>query len=162
MKILLKFILILQIGVLSAQQTQSEMILGTWRFDEECDFRTEQEKSEYVEVTVTPIVTENGTGYPDRKFKRNGEFEFYYNSNHTDFGKYELKKNKLIIIRRISKETAESKKKVVEWTLERNLMEKKEDGFYYFKPQDLELKLLTENQIEFGTEKHYTIWRQLK
>lgn len=161
-KILLTIILTFQIGLLVAQKTQSELIIGTWRFEKECDLRTEKEKSEFVEVDIDPIETENGTGYADKTFKVNNEFEFYFNSNHTDKGTYRIENNKLIIERRISKEKAESRKKAVEWHLKRNLMKKKKDGFYYFKPLELDLKSVSENRIEFGTEKRYTIWKRIK
>ena len=75
-KILLTIILTFQIGLLVAQKTQSELIIGTWRFEKECDLRTEKEKSEFVEVDIVPIETENGTGYADRTFKVNNEFNF--------------------------------------------------------------------------------------
>ena len=32
-------------------------------------------------------------------------------------------------------------------------MKKKKDGFYYFKPFELDLKSVSGSQIEFGTEK---------
>ncbi|WP_132704218.1 hypothetical protein [Winogradskyella wandonensis] len=161
-KTLLTIILIFQIGILVAQKTQSEFIIGTWRFEKECDFRTEKEKSEFIDVAIDPIETENGTGYADRTFKENGEFEFYYNSNHIDIGAYRIKNDKLIIERRLSKEKAESRKEAVEWHLKRNLMKKKNDGFYYFKPLELDLKSVSENRIELGTEKYYTIWKRIK
>ncbi len=129
-----------QIGILVAQKTQSELVIGTWRFEKECDLRTEKEKSEFVDIAVDPIKTENGTGYPDRIFKENGEFEFYFNSNHTNIGIYRIENNKLIIERRLSKEKSESRKEAVEWHLKRNLMKKKKNGFYYFKPLELDLK----------------------
>ena len=161
-KILLTIILTFQIGILVAQKTQSELMIGTWRFEKECDLRTDKEKSEFVEPTIDPIETENGTGYADRTFKENGEFEFYYNSNHTDIGIYRIENDKLIIERRLSKEKAESRKEAVKWYLKRNLMTKKKDGFYYFKPLELDLKSVSENRIEFGTEKRYTIWKRIK
>jgi hypothetical protein len=161
-KILLTLILVFQIGILIAQNTQTDLIVGTWRFEKECDLRTEQERSEYVEPMIDPIETDNGTGYADRTFKSNSEFEFYYNSNHTDIGTYRIENNKLIIERRLSKEKAESRKEAVEWHLKRNLMKKKKDGFYYFKALELDLKSVSENRIEFGTEKRYTIWKRIK
>ena len=161
-KILLTIILAFQIGILVAQKTQSELIIGTWRFEKECDLRTDKEKSKFVNVAIDPIETENGTGYADRTFKENGEFKFYYNSNHTDIGTYRIENDKLIIERRLSKQKAESRKEAVEWYLKRNLMEKKKDGFYYFKPLELDLKSVFENRIEFGTEKLYTIWKRIK
>ncbi|MFD2697798.1 DUF1878 family protein [Mesonia sediminis] len=161
-KILLTLILTFQIGILVAQKNQSELIIGTWRFEKECDLRTDKEKSEFVKPDIDPIETENGTGYADRTFKENGEFEFYYNLNYTDIGTYRIENNKLIIERRLSKEKAESRKEAVEWHLKRNLMEKKNDGFYYFKPLELDLKSVSEKRIEFGTEKRYTIWKRIK
>lgn len=161
-KILLTIILTSQIGILVAQKTQSELIIGTWRFEKECDLRTEKEKSEFVEPDVDPIETENGTGYADRTFKGDGKFEFYYNSNQSYNGTYRIKNDKLIFERRLSKEKAESRKEAVEWHLKRNLMKKKKDGFYYFKPFELDLKSVSENRIEFGTEKRYTIWKRIK
>lgn len=162
MRIVLTLILFFQIGFLSAQQTQSELIIGTWRFERECDLRTEEEKSEFIEVPWCPPVTENGTGYADRIFKANNEFEFYLTKTDSDFGNYKLYKNKLTIERRLEKEQAENKPKAIEWSLKRNLIEKKRDGYYYFKLQELTVKSITENQIEFGTEKHYTIWKRIK
>ncbi|MDA9334718.1 hypothetical protein N9Q89_00990 [Flavobacteriaceae bacterium] len=41
-------------------------------------------------------------------------------------------------------------------------MKKKKDGFYYFKPFELDLKSVSGSQIEFGTEKRYTIWKRIK
>ncbi len=75
------------------------------------------------------------------------------------------KKNKRAVFfptRRLSKEKAESGKEAVEWHLKRNLMKKKKDGFYYFKPFELDLKSVSGSQIEFGTEKRYTIWNRIK
>ena len=161
-KILLTLILTFQIGILVAQKNQSELIIGTWRFEKECDLRTDKEKSEFVEPDIDPIETENGTGYADRTFKENGEFEFYYNLNYTDIGTYRIENNKLIIERRLSKEKAESRKEAVEWHLKRNLMEKKNDGFYYFKPLELDLKSVSEKRIEFGSGKRHTIWKRIK
>ena len=152
----------LQIGILVAQKTQSELIIGTWRFEKECDLRTDIEKSELVEVPWCPPETENGTGYADRIFKESKEFEFYLTKTDSDFGLYQINDYKLIIERRISKEQAEQKPDVINWHLKRNLIEKKADGFYYYKPLELNLKSVTENRIEFGTEKHYTIWKRIK
>ena len=161
-KTLLTIILIFQIGILVAQKTQSELIIGTWRFEKECDLRTEKEKSEFAKMSWCPPVTDNGTGYADRTFSADGEFVFYYNSNHTDFGIYQIKDNQLIIQRRLLKEQAESKKEEIKWHLKRKLIEKKDDGFYYLPPLKLDLKSVTENQIEFGTDKHYTIWKRIQ
>jgi len=159
---LLTLILVFQIGILSAQNTQSELIIGTWRFEKEYDLRTENEKSEFGEVPWCPPETENGTGFADRIFKTNNEFEFYLTKTDSDFGFFQIKKGKLIIERRISKEQQEQKPEVIKWHLKRNLIEKKADGFYYYKPLELDLKSVSDNQIEFGTEKHYTIWKRIK
>ncbi|WP_299680639.1 lipocalin family protein [uncultured Tenacibaculum sp.] len=161
-KILLTIILTFQIGIIVAQKNQSELIIGTWRFEKECDLRTDKEKSEFVNVAIDPIETENGTGYSDRTFKENGEFEFYYNSDHTNIGTYRIENDKLIIERRLSKEIAKNRKEAVDLHLKRKLMIKKKDGFYYFKPLGLDLKSVSDNRIEFGTEKHYTIWKRIK
>ena len=160
--ILLTIMFIFQIGTLIAQKTQSELIIGTWRFEKECDLRTEKEKPEFIEIPWCPPETENGTGYADRIFRENNEFEFYLTKTDSDFGLYQIKDGKLTIERRISKERAEQKPDVIKWYLKRKLIEKKADGFYYYKPLELNLKSVAENLIEFGTEKHYTIWKRIK
>ena len=70
-KILLTIILSFQFAILNAQKTQTELIIGTWRFEKVCDLRTEKEKSKYVEPKIDPIETDNGTGSPDITFKIN-------------------------------------------------------------------------------------------
>ena len=161
-KSLLILILISQIGVLSAQNPSSELIIGTWRFEKVCDLRTEKEKTEFEEIPWCPPVTENGTGYADRIFKKNNEFEFYLTKTESDFGLYQIKNGKLIIELRIPKEQAEQKPDVIKWHLKRQLIEKKADGLYYYKPLDLNLKSVSEKQIVFGNDKVYTIWKRIK
>lgn len=161
-KILLTYILIFKIGVLSAQNASSELIVGTWRFEKICDLRTEEEKNEFDEIPWCPPDTENGTGYADRIFKNNNEFEFYLTKTVSDFGLYQIKGGKLIIERRISEEQAKQNPEGMKRGLKRNLIEKKEDGYYYYRPYELDLKSVSENQIEFGTEKHYTVWKRIE
>ncbi len=162
-KILLTLILTFQFGFLSAQTTPSELIIGTWRFEKECDLRSEKEKSKAIKevIELTEIDIENGTNYPDRIFKENGEFEFYYNSSYSTYGNYNIKNQKLFIETRLSKEQIESNPKRVEWALERNLLTQKKDGLYY-KPLILEIKSIDKHQLELGTENQYTVWRRIK
>ena len=138
------------------------MIIGTWRFEKAFDLRTEEEKSKYEEIHINPKETENGTGYADRIFKINNEFEYYFTKNDSDFGKFMIKKNKVIIERRLLKEQAENSPMLLKRLIERKLIKKKDDGFYYFKPLELDLKYLSKNHIEFGTEKEYSIWKRIK
>jgi hypothetical protein len=159
-KILLIGILILQFGIVSSQETQAEMIIGTWRFEMECDFRPEKEK--YTEPKINYFETENGSHYADRIFKSNNSFEWYYTKNRSNFGIYKLIKGKLNLERRLGKEQAENNPNAIEKSLKLNRIEKKKDGYYYFKPHELTIKSLTKNQMEIGTEKLYTIWRRIE
>ncbi|WP_310993112.1 hypothetical protein [Aequorivita marina] len=160
-KNLLTIILIFQIGLLSAQKTQSELIIGTWRFEKKCDLRTETEKSEFVVISCGPE-TENGTEYADRTFKKNNDFEFYYNLNEISCGKYNIENHKLTLENRLSENQIENNKERVESYLKKKLIIKKQDGFYYYRPVILELKSIIKNRLELGTEKHYTIWTRIK
>lgn len=160
-KILLTIILTFHIGILIAQKTQSELIIGTWRFEKECDLRKEKEKPEIVEISCGPE-TENGTGYADRTFKKNNEYEFYYNRNDINYGKYNIKNHKLTLENRLSNKQVEDNKERIESSVKRKLLIKKQDGFYYTRPVVIELKSLNENRLELGTEKQYTIWKRIK
>jgi len=145
-------------------QNQKEMIVGTWRFEKECDLRTEEEKSKYVEVVIKSIEieTENGTEYPYRIFKVNNEFEFYYNKNQSTIGIFEINNQTLFYWRLIPLNKIEAKPKVTESLLNRKLIEKKYDGNFYFSyPLKLEIKSITKNRIEFGTENNYTVWKRI-
>ena len=143
-KILLAILLIFQIGFLSAQKIQSELIVGTWRFEKECDLRTEKEKSEFVIISCGPE-TENGTEYADRTFEKNNEFEFYYNSNEIGCGKYYIENGTLILENRLSENQVKSNKNRVESYLKKDLIVKKDDGFYYSRPIILKLRSINEN-----------------
>ena len=107
-KILLPLLMISQIGILSAQKTQSNLIIGTWRFEKEYDFRTEKEKSnptfENVKITIDYVETENGTHHPDKTFKNDGKYIGYFNREHIDYGKWEIQNDTLIIWTEISEE----------------------------------------------------------
>ena len=78
-------------GLSNAQKKQSELIVGTWRFYETCDFRTDEEKKEFVEVDYDSFETENGTSQPDRTFKLNGEYQDYYTKDNIEYGKWKIK-----------------------------------------------------------------------
>ena len=161
-KTLLTLILIFQIGILSAQKTVSELIVGTWRFEKVCDLRTEKEKSEFAEIPWCPPETENGTGHADRIFKEDNEFEFYYNLNESSYGTYKVENQKLVLENRLSEKQIKNNKQRVESNLKRKLLIKKQDGFYYSRPLILELKSISENRLEIGTEKKYTVWRRIE
>jgi len=163
MKTLLNLIFILQIGILSSQNIKSELIIGTWKFEKEHDFRTEKESSESEKVIIDPIEIENGTRYPDRTFHQNGKFEFYYNKTQSTKGKYEFKSGNLICWKMISINQIKEKPKFVESLLKRKQILKKKDGNYYFsKPTKLQIKSITKSSIEFGTEKKYSVWKRIK
>ncbi|MBL0686127.1 hypothetical protein [Aquimarina mytili] len=138
------------------------MIIGTWEFDKTCDLRTEVEKNKFEEIPWCPPYTENGTGYPTRTFKNNGEYIDYFTSEHIKYGKWEIKNDKLILKSRISKQNSESRKELIKRFLKKGLISKETDGFYYQKPIEIEIKSLTENQIEYGNEKIYSIHQNIK
>ena len=160
-KLILTLILVFQIGILSAQKNQSNLIVGTWRFEMNCDLRTEQEKADFADIPYCPPITENSTGHADRIFNSNGKFKFYFSDSNFKLGLYKIKNGKLLIENRISEEQANQRPDIIKRYLERNLIEKKDDGFYYYKPQKLNIKSISENQIEFGTDEYYNIWKRV-
>ncbi|WP_405368928.1 hypothetical protein [Nonlabens sp. Asnod2-A12] len=133
------------------------MIIGTWRFEKNCDLRTRQEKVKYSNIPYCPRETDTNSGNTDRVFKSNNQFEFY----ETQFGIYKIKNNVLIIEHRILQEHANLNPDAIKRYLKRKLIEKKDDGFYYYKPQMLSIKSISDDQIEFGSDKQYTIWKRI-
>jgi transposase len=161
-KILLTIILTFQIVVLSAQNIQKELIFGTWRFEKKIDLRTENETSKFVEVIIDPIETENGTGYPDKTFKKSGEFEFYYSKIQSTNGNFEFKKMTLICWKLIPKNKIKEKPELVKSQIKKKTILIKKDGNYYFsQPIELKIKSLNKNTVEFGTEKNYSVWKRV-
>ena len=159
-KNLLSLILIVQIGILSSQNNQSELILGTWSFEKEVIRKTNNQKSDYIEVSWCPHETESGTGYPDLIFKKDNIIEKYYTKEHIEFGKWEIKKNIILIYRLIEKEKAEEKTKSIKHLLERKLIFKGNDGNYYFKPYKMKIRTITKSKIEFGTNEQFDIYKR--
>jgi len=162
MKNRILIIFLLTIGIINAQEKYSELIIGTWDFDKTCDLRTESEKNEFAEIPWCPPYTENGTGYPTRTFKNDGEYIDYFTSEHIEYGKWQIKNEKLILKSRISKQNAESRKELIERFLKKGLISKESDGFYYQRPIEIDIKSLTENRLEFGNEKVYSIHERNK
>ncbi len=162
MKIRILTIFLLTIGITNAQEKYSELIIGTWEFDKNCDLRTDAEKNEFEEIPWCPPYTENGTGYPTRTYKNDGEYIHYFTSEHIEYGKWKIRNGKLILKNRISKQNAESRKELMERFLKKGLISKESDGFYYQKPIEIDIKSLTENQLEFGNEKVYSIHKRIK
>jgi hypothetical protein len=162
MKNRISIIFLLIIGISNAQEKYSELIIGTWKFDKTCDLRTEEEKNEFEEIPWCPPVTENGTGYPERTFKKDGEYIDYFTAEHIGNGKWEIKNGKVILKSRISKQNAESKKELIERFLKKGLISKESDGFYYQKTIEISIKYLTKNRLEFGNEKVYSIHKRIK
>lgn len=159
-RILILFLLV--IGTSIAQEKYSELIIGTWKFDKTCDLRTESEKNEFEEIPWCPPITENGTGYPNRTFKNNGEYIDYFTTERIEYGKWRIKNDKLILTSRISKQDAESRKDIIERLIKKSLISKDSDGFYYQKPIEINIKYLTKNRLEFGNEKIYSIHDRIK
>ncbi|MDB2462573.1 hypothetical protein N9W61_00500 [Algibacter sp.] len=159
-RILILFIPV--IGISNAQEKYSKLIVGMWEFDKTCDLRTESEKNQFEEIPWCPPMTESGTGYPNRTFKNNGEYIDYFTSEHIEYGKWRIKNNKLILTNRISEQNAESRKELIKKLLKKGLVSKGEDGFYYQKPIEMEIKYLTNNRLEFGDEKIYSIHKRKK
>ena len=162
MRTLINVILILQFGILSAQQSQSKLIIGTWRFEKECDFRTEHEIYKDILETSCGPMTENGLESPDRTFKSNGEYTDYYTTENIRVGNWKLEKTKLSLNSRISKKVFDSRKELMERYLKEQLITKGEDGKYYTRPVELNIKNLTDDRLEFGSEKLYRVWKRIK
>ncbi|MFC7357074.1 lipocalin family protein [Jejudonia soesokkakensis] len=161
-KILITFILTFQIGILIAQKSQSELLLGTWRFEKELDLRNNAEKSKYEEIPWCPYETESGTGYPDLTFKKDNLFERYFTKEHIEYGKWEIKNNEILIYRLIQKEKAKKSFEFTKRLLKRKLIFKGTDGNYYFKPHKLKIKNLLKNKAEFGNNKEFEIYKRIK
>ena len=84
-------IFLLAVWIANAQEKYTELIIGTWEFDKTCDLRTDAEKNEFEEITWCPPYTENGTGYPTRTLKNNGDYVDFFTSEHIEYGKWEIK-----------------------------------------------------------------------
>ena len=162
MKNRILIIFMLFIGISNAQEKFSELIIGTWKFDKTCDLRAETEKNEFAEIPWCPYPTDDGTGYPIRTYKENGEYSDYFTAEHVEYGKWEIKNEKLILKTRISKQNAESRKETIERYRKKGLVSKENDGFYYQKPIEINIKSLTENRLEFGGEKVYSLYERKK
>lgn len=162
MKIRILIIFLLTIGIINAQEKYSELIVGTWEFYKNCDLRTDAEKNEIEEVPWCPPYIENGTGYPTRTFKNDGEYIDYFTSEHIEYGKWKIRNGKLILKNRISKLNAESSKESIKRFLKNGLISKEADGYYYQKPIEINIKSLTINRLEFGNEKIYSIHERIK
>jgi len=159
-RLLLMFLLVT--AITNAQEKYSDLIIGTWEFDKTCDLRMESKKNEFEEIPWCPPYTENGTGYPTRTFKNDGEFVDYFTSENIEYGKWEIKNEKLILKSRISKQNAKSRKELIERFLKKGLVTKESDGFYYRRPIKIDIKSLTQNRLEFGNEKMYSIHKRKK
>lgn len=165
-KNLFTFIFLFQIWILIAQKTQSELIIGTWRFQKNCDLRSEMEKSEkrkheFVEASWCPPETENETGYPDKTFKKNGEYIDYFTSTNVQHGKWKIENGNLILISRISKKVTNSYKDRMDKLLKKGAITKGEDGYLYQKPIVIQIKLISEVIIEFGNDMVYSIHEKI-
>ena len=161
-KIPLTLILIFQIGILFAQKKQSELLLGTWRFEKEIDLRKKIENSNYVEIPWCPYETESGTGYPDLTFKKDNLFEKYFTKEHIEYGKWEIKGNEILIYRLIENDKAERSSELTKRLLKRKQIFKGADGNYYFKPNKLKIKNILKNKAEFGDNKKIEIYKRIK
>lgn len=155
-------IFLLIIGISNAQEKYSELIIGTWKFDKTCDLRTEAEKNEFEEIPWCPYPTDDGTGHPIKTYNADGTYSDYFTEEHIEYGKWEIKNEKLILKSRISEENAELRKERIERFLKKGLISKESDGFYYQKPIEISIKDLTENQLEFGSEKTYSVHERIK
>ncbi|WGH76708.1 hypothetical protein P8625_06010 [Tenacibaculum tangerinum] len=164
MKNVLKFILILQISFLNAQEIKPKYLKGTWRFESEIDLRTEKEKSEDIAVCINYIKTENGaTGNPDLTFRKNSKFKMYFNKDYVEIGDYEIDKNNTIIFwRRFSTKTFEDIILGEAFLKQKKIFEKECGKFYYTYQKKFKLKYVSKNKIEFFTYKGYSVWKRIK
>ena len=161
-KILLTLISTFQIGILVAQKNQSELLLGTWRFEKKLDLRKNVESSNYEEIPWCPYETESGTGYPDLTFKKDNLFEKYFTKEHIEYGRWEINNNEILIYRLIEKEKAEKSSELTERLLKRKQIFKGNDGNYYFNPNKLKIKSILKNRAEFGNNKEFEIYKRIK
>ncbi|MCF1193155.1 hypothetical protein LRR18_16320 [Mangrovimonas sp. AS39] len=120
----------------TSTETKNDSIIGTWSYVETVDLRTEKEKAKAWEVIPSqPMIY----GYPKLTLFSNGTFKKYQNPDWVDSGKWELKNHKLIL----------SEKMWIENKLEEVV------NVY-------ELKSITENTLELGTQNLYDIYKKIK
>ena len=162
MKVLIIIILIFQTGLLSAQKVESNLMIGTWRLEKIYDLRKIEEKSDFVDIMIDAIETDNESGYPDWTFKKNNLFEIYYTKDNIRHGKWEVKKDTLFIYNLIPMDENRSESVLKNKYLKLKLIFKGTDGNYYFKARKKKIKKITKDKIEIGTDKEYLVYKKTK
>lgn len=157
MKNILSIILIFHFGVYNFNY--SDNIIGTWRIKKTVNLRTLKEITRY---NFKQIKTENGTGYPERTFKVNGDFIDYYTADYKEYGKWEIVDNNLVLNHILEKKNTDSNKELLNVLKSNNLIYKVENGFYYLKPTEIKIKSINKNRIQLGTDSVYTIYKRVK
>lgn len=160
MKNILSIILIFHFGVYNFNY--SDVIIGTWRVKKTVNLRTLKEDKEITRCNFKQIKTENGTGYPDRTFKVNGDYVDYYTANYKEYGKWEIADNNLVLNHILEKKNTDSNKELLNVLKSNNLIFKEENGFYYLQPTEIKIKSINKNRIQLGTDSVYTIYKRVK
>ena len=137
-------------------QNKSELIIGKWKFEKKVDLRTTQEK--IADKINEPQIIESDQ--ESDTFLTFNKTDNYYNEK--EFGKWEIKKDSLLIYRKVSKDKEHLDKKIRDEYLKDKFLILKKDGIYFSKPYSLKIKYLSKEKLEFGTEKRFSIWKRIK
>jgi len=151
------FLITFILGFLTCySQNKSELIIGKWKFEKKIDLRTTQEKK--ADKINDPQIIESDQ--VSDTFLTFNKTDNYYNEK--EFGKWEIKKDSLLIYRKVSKDNEHLDKKMRDEYLKDKFLILKKDGIYLSKPYYLRIKYLSNVKLEFGTEKRFSIWKRIK
>ena len=151
------FLIIFILGFLNSfAQNKSELIIGDWKFEKEIDLRTLLEKKS--DRNGNPKTIESDE--KPNSFLTFNKIDINYNKK--EFGQWKIKKDSLLIYRKISKDKEHLDQKIRDEYLKDKFLVLKKSGIYYSKPHYLKIKSLTIETLELGNEKKYSIYKRIK
>ncbi|MBJ6369889.1 hypothetical protein [Snuella sedimenti] len=151
------FLIIFMLGFLTCYaQNKSELIIGTWKFDKKIDLRTFLEKES--DINKEPQTIESDEK-PDTFLTFNKTNSYY---NKKEFGQWEIKKDTLLIYRKVSKDKEHLDQRIRNEYLKDKFLVLKKDGIYLSNPFYLRIKSISNETLEFGSEKRFSIYRKIK
>ena len=143
------------LGVLNCFcQSNSETIIGIWKLEKEVDLRTfaENGKSNEPQIIESDEIIETFL-----TFTKNKKIEY----NKTEFGKWEIKNDSLLVYKKVSKNNEHLNEKIRDEYLKDEFLVLKKDGIYYSKAYKWRIKYLKGKILEMGNEKRYTKYKKM-
>lgn len=142
--------------------SKKALVIGEWECQKVNDLRTEEEKKLNVDIKDDLIEIEGGKEFPNITFFENNEYLEYYSKEVQYRGAWKvLNQNYIILNIRAKIMDEEKSKKTIQDLLKKNLLEKRNDGFYYFTAKKI-FKIDTVNLQYLVITDEYNIQRVYK